>query len=57
MNIIYYTSAIKKREFKSVLMAKLFASIDEFYVGYLVSQTFARMIGRDLGLTMYSDSR
>lgn len=57
VNTIHYTSAKSKRGCKSVLAADVFAFIDGLDVRYKVAYSLSEILGIELELTIYTDSR
>ena len=55
-NIMHYSSAETKRVRKSVLSAELFALVHGFDIGFLVSHTLSRILGRQVELSIYTES-
>lgn len=55
-NILHSASSLSKRVCKSVLVAELFALMEGYNAGYLISRTVSEIIGRKIDLTLYTDS-
>lgn len=57
VNIIHFASGKSKRVCKSVLAAELFALVDGFDVGYSIAHSLQEIYGRQIDLTLYTDSQ